>query len=88
MSAGIPPIKIRGIRQTVPTGYFLGRISPGSGEVELINFRTAASAMIATSLVNGPGSGSAPVALLPLVNGDNPVGLILAPDGQTIGVPQ
>lgn len=56
--SGVPPIKVRGIRQTVPTGYMLGRISSGSGEVELIPLRDIAQS-VGMVLINSIG----PVAI-------------------------
>lgn len=37
----IPNIRVRGVRQSVPSGYILGRISPGDGPAELIPLSTA-----------------------------------------------
>lgn len=36
MSAPVASIAIRGIRQSIPNGHVLGRISQGSGDVEVI----------------------------------------------------
>jgi len=88
--AGTPTLKqrIRGIRNSIPQGYILGRVSGGVGDVELISFNNLGNALIASgSPVGGGGRGGGNGQSF-LVNGDNPVGLILAPDGQTIGVPQ
>lgn len=44
-----PQIKIRGIRQVVPTGYILGRISQGSGDAELLNLQSLRQMGVAAS---------------------------------------
>lgn len=79
--------RLRGIRSSIPQGYILGRVSGGVGDVELISLKNLGSAIISAG-GGGSGGGGGGTSLLPLVNGDNPVGLVLAPDGQTIGVPQ
>jgi hypothetical protein len=82
----IPGRYPRGIRDTAPAGVLLGRNSGGPGRVEYITTASLAAALISTGLVSSTSSVAAP--LLALVNGDNPVGFILDPSGQTIGVPQ
>lgn len=79
--------RVRGIRNNIPQGYVLGRVSGGVGDVELISFKAIGLAMIASGAPIG-GQAINTGGTSPLVNGDNPVGLILAPDGQTIGVQQ
>lgn len=44
-----PRIKIRGIRQVVPTGYLLGRISSGAGDAELLNLQSLRQFGVAAS---------------------------------------
>jgi len=50
-----PNIKIRGIRSPVPSGYVLGRVAPGVGEVHLIDIQALASQILATGAVAGAG---------------------------------
>ena len=45
---------IRGIRDTIPSGYVLGRSSDGHGNVELIPLRNLGSAVAATGTVASP----------------------------------
>lgn len=50
MSA-LPDISIRGIRQTIPSGYVLGRTSSGSGPAQLIPFNALTNQM-ASSIIS------------------------------------
>lgn len=43
----IPPIRVRGVRQVVPTGHVVGRLSAGDGAAELIPFAALGGALIA-----------------------------------------
>lgn len=49
-----PDIKVRGLRSPIPTGYVLGRVSPGTGEVQLIDITTLAIAVAATGAIASP----------------------------------
>lgn len=53
---------VRGIRDTIPSGYVLGRSSDGHGHVELIPLRNLGSAVAATGTVASPGQVSQQVA--------------------------
>lgn len=53
--AGIPNISIRGIRQTLPSGYLVGRVSPGGGPAELIPLDLAQTKLSAASGGGGGG---------------------------------
>jgi hypothetical protein len=55
-----PIIRIRGIRQVVPSGYVLGRVSPEMGDVELIPMSALTAAAAATGVL--PSSAAAPQA--------------------------
>lgn len=46
-----PIIRIRGIRQIVPSGYVLGRVSPEMGDVELIPMSALTAAAAATGVL-------------------------------------
>ncbi len=89
--AKIPKIKIQGVG-SIPAGYFLGRTSPGVGDVELLSPTHVAQAVAATGMVSTPGAhGSASNGMLPLVTGDITPGgqpfFIIDDVGQCIGVP-
>ncbi len=77
-----PKIRVRGVRQRMPPGYVVGRITPGQGPAELIRL----------SDLNGRrrslGS-NGPCCCLPLVSGLDPPGPDAIADGwgQFIGVP-
>lgn len=60
----LPGIRLRGIRAIIPTGYFLGRSSAGSGDVELITQAEAGKMMVAGGQVSPAGA---------LGTGQNPV---------------
>lgn len=51
-----PKIQVRGIRQSLPPGYVLGRTSPGSGPAELIPLNNLGRALVGTGVVTGPAS--------------------------------
>ena len=55
MSTKVPPIRVRGIRQTLPSGYALGRLNKGPGPTELIPLKGLANALVETG---GVASGS------------------------------
>jgi hypothetical protein len=57
-----PDIRIRGIRTPLPSGYVLGRISPGTGDTELIDLGKIASHVAASGQVAVPSSISPPLA--------------------------
>ena len=88
MANNILKQRVRGIRNSIPSGYILGRVSGGVGDVELISFNNLGNALIASGAPVGGGGRGGNTGLAFLVTGDNPVQFILAPDGQTIGVPQ
>ncbi len=76
---------------SIPDGYVLGRVSSGTGDVELIDFATLTQGVLATGAVSTPGStpmGSAPNGMLPLMTGALPgaAGLMTDEYGQCIGV--
>lgn len=59
-SSNKPPArKITGIRGSIPSGYLLGRVSPGEGDTELVSMEKAQSAgLIPTKLPpSGPAGG-------------------------------
>lgn len=58
--AGIPPIKVRGVRQSIPSGYILGRRSPGVGDVELIPNAVLAQSLVSTGIVASPNTPAPP----------------------------
>lgn len=60
--ANPPNIAVRGIRQVLPTGYVIGRTSPGSGDAELIPLSSLGQALVATGTTSG-GGGSAPASI-------------------------
>lgn len=47
----IPPIKIRGVRQTVPPGYVAGRIGASSGDMQLIPLNLLGAHLVASGAV-------------------------------------
>lgn len=51
-----PIIRIRGIRQVVPSGYVLGRVSPEPGDVELIPMSALAAAAAGTGVLPSGGA--------------------------------
>ena len=53
----VPPIRVRGVRQVVPTGHVVGRLNAGDGAAELIPFAALGGALIA-----GGGVGPTPKA--------------------------
>jgi hypothetical protein len=48
------PRKVRGIRDTIPAGYVLGRTSAGNGKTELIPMAKLGSRLVATGAVATP----------------------------------
>lgn len=46
-----PQRVIRDIRQGIPSGYILGRISPGTGKAELISIQSLATALTQTGQI-------------------------------------
>jgi hypothetical protein len=56
MPLKVPFIRLRGIRQIIPSGYFLGRTNRGDGDVELIPAKTLGNALVAAGGVSGPGA--------------------------------
>lgn len=55
---GILKRTIRGIRDSLPSGYMLGRLSSGDGPAELISLDHVAQKIAATGIVGGSGGGS------------------------------
>lgn len=53
----IPDILLRGIRTVIPAGHVLGRLSSGSGQVELIPLSSLGSRLSSSGTVSGGGSG-------------------------------
>jgi len=51
-------IKIRGIRSPIPSGHFIGRLSPGQGDAELITIMQVAATLVGSGAVPAPGAGS------------------------------
>ena len=73
-----PPIRIRGIRTPLPTGYLLGRVSPGTGDTELIDLGTVAAHVARSGQVAVPSSISPlPTLVAPAA------GLTITPSGAT-----
>lgn len=56
MPLKVPRIRIRGIRQVIPTGYVLGRTNAGDGDVELIPNKTLGNDLVQSGSVSGPGA--------------------------------
>lgn len=54
-----PLVRVRGIRQVVPSGFMLGRVSPGDGDVELIPISQVAHAAVASGIVPSAGASAA-----------------------------
>lgn len=50
---GIPSRIVRGIRDSIPSGHFIGRASKGDGPAELIPLSSVAQALNASGLVGG-----------------------------------
>lgn len=57
-----PDIRIRGIRTPLPSGYVLGRMSPGTGDTELIDISKIGQQLVAVGAVGAPGSPSIPAS--------------------------
>lgn len=53
MTIRTPNIRMRGIRQKMPSGYMLGRINPGDGEAELIKTKDFGQHLVETGTVAG-----------------------------------
>jgi hypothetical protein len=51
-----PAIRVRGIRTPIPSGYILGRTSPGTGDTELIDLGTIAALVAQSGQVAIPSS--------------------------------
>ena len=58
MTVKIPNIAVRGIRNSIPPGYVLGRVDAGTGAVQLIPLAKMVAQMIAGGLIPPPGAGS------------------------------
>jgi len=54
----VPDIAVRGVRQSMPTGYVIGRVSDGVGPPELIPISTLSFKQIASGLVQQAGASS------------------------------
>lgn len=54
MSNGILKRTVRGIRDSIPGGYIIGRSSNGDGPAELISFKSLGQAVVATGTVSPP----------------------------------
>lgn len=78
MSQQPPNLAIRGIRQSLPSGYVLGRQSKGSGPAELITHQQLAYTLIATGQVVGGGTQLTTAAPGITGGGDLSAGLTLA----------
>ena len=53
----LPPIiRLRGIRQVIPTGYVIGRIDPGEGDAQLIPISRLSDAAAKTGIVMPAGA--------------------------------
>lgn len=59
MGNGNPKIRIDGIRGSIPPGYFLGRVSSGVGDVELVSSKQAQAAGLIPVTLPGPPTGLA-----------------------------
>jgi len=60
-----PNIRLRENRTSIPPGYVLGRVDPGTGAVQLIRFGNLAQSLLATGLVGSPvGTGPSPAPVL------------------------
>lgn len=57
-----PKIRIRGIRQPIPSGYVLGRRSAGTGQPELVSIGDLGQQLSAGAAISGAGGGSAILA--------------------------
>lgn len=81
-----PAIKVRGIRSPVPGGgkYLLGRVSTGSGDVELVSVSSLASQLVATGVVGSPTGGGGAVVARDLIDSN---GFVLDIDNLPIIVP-
>jgi hypothetical protein len=73
-----PPIRVRGIRTPIPTGHALARVSPGTGDVELVDFGTIAALVAQSGQVAVPSSISPPPMLVAPA-----AGLTITPSGST-----
>lgn len=49
--SNIPRIKINGIRHQAPSGYMLGRVDQGGGDVQLVSLRDLAQRLVKTGVV-------------------------------------
>lgn len=46
-----PIIRLRGIRQVIPSGYYIGRLSPGAGDAELVHMSMLGAQMVKSGQV-------------------------------------
>lgn len=76
----LPKIVLKGIRKTIPPGYVLGRVSPSTGEVQLISLTALANHLVATGVI----ASQAQVNTQDLVDSD---GLVLDISNSPILVP-
>ena len=84
-----PAIRVRGIRTPLPSGYILGRVSPGVGDTELIDVSTLGHSLVATGVV-GSGGGTSPGVLTPIANDrvlGNTSGAAATPTAQALTAP-
>lgn len=68
-----PDISIRGIRQTIPAGYLMGRLEGGAGPAQLIRIADLAVALVRTGQISG---GTTTVGITSLTAGP---GIVLTP---------
>ena len=54
------PVNVRGVRQSIPSGYVLGRTSAGTGPPELIDVKSLGQAVTVT------GAGGSPSPAIPV----------------------
>lgn len=55
MTTKVPPITVRGIHGSIPSGYIVGRTDPGTGKPQLIPMKTLGHALTQAGAVSGFG---------------------------------
>ena len=63
-----PLIRLRGLRQIIPSGYVIGRASPGEGDAELIHMSQLAAAAVKTGIVPPAGGVASTLAVGVMIN--------------------
>lgn len=53
-----PKIRVRGIRQPIKAGYVVGRVTPGTGDAQLVDMATQAAALAAQGVLPGAPPGT------------------------------